>query len=435
MSSNTQHSSLVSLYRLLAASTLVALIGLLAYFILPERKGRILPDLADKYHLFFDGEKNGKTLATWVDEEKLQFKCIAVEDAIEQPYCGLSINLAKAPADKVYSSYKRMELKIQYQGSNERLRISMHNFNPAHPLASYRESRKGLDLTFKTEETQGPIVIHNYGWIVSENPDILNNIIDIGIDLVAPISPGEHLLQLEYIDVYGDLLPAESWYLCVALLWLTTNLLFIARHLILQERRIRNDSKRLSALTNFSDDLQQESQHYKLLSNTDPLTGALNRNGFALEIKQLAPDGNILSGATIMLIDLDHFKQINDSYGHDAGDAVLREAAQVIHKSTRATDLFVRWGGEEFILFCSNINVQQGLLIAEKIRATIESMKIRYNQNTIPVTVSIGLGTTSDKESFDALFQRTDQALYSAKRMGRNCIVLSDQPETESPGQ
>ena len=222
------------------------------------------------------------------------------------------------------------------------------------------------------------------------------------------------------------MLSAEAWYLGVALLWLIVNLLLISRHLIVQAQRIRNDSKRLSTLVNYSHDLQQESQHYKWLSHTDQLTGALNRNGFVTAMNQHAPDGNMQRNTALLIIDLDNFKRINDELGHDAGDKVLREIAQVIQKNIRIADRFVRWGGEEFILLCDETNVQQALLIGEKIRVSVEMTTTQYNEDRISVTVSIGIGVTSAEENFDDLFQRTDQALYRAKHMGRNCVVLSE---------
>jgi diguanylate cyclase (GGDEF)-like protein len=426
MPAGTRHSSLIPLYRQLIVSTLLAVIALLIYFVLPERRERILPDRAEKYHLFFDSESGGKTTAEWVDERRLSFKCIAAVDGIAQPYCGLSINLAKAVEGKDYSKYERMEVKINYKGDNRLLRLRMNNFNPTHPKSGNRETLKGLDVIFLTEETRQPLAIHNHGWIASENSEVNNNIVYIGIDVVPPMAVGEHYIHVQYMDLYGELLPPGTWYLGVALIWLMSNVLFIARHLIVQERRIRNDAKRLSTLAHFSNNLQQQSQRYKLLSNTDPLTGALNRNGFAAEMSQRVANGKMIRNTTMMVIDLDHFKRINDSHGHDAGDAVLRETTQIIHKNTRATDLFVRWGGEEFILFCEGVDSQQAIALAEKIRVSVEAMKMRYREDIIPVTVSIGIAIAEPQESFDDLFHRADQALYRAKHRGRNCITLSE---------
>ena len=428
----SKHSPLISLYRSLMISTLVAVVAVLGYFVLPESKERILPTMIEKSHLFFDAESGGKTTANWIDERRLSFKCIAVKSDISVPYCGVSINLVKVTEEKDDSKYKRMELKINYKGDNKVLRLRMHNFNAATPQNNYRESLKGLDVSFMKEETFTPLIIHNYGWIDSENTNgTHNNVIDVGLDLVPPITEGEHEITIEYADIYGELLPAAHWYLGVALTWLISNLLFIARHLRVQDKRIRNDSRRLSSLTHFSNDLQQESEHYKMLSNVDALTGALNRNGFAVEINKLTQNGKMIHNNSMMVIDLDHFKRINDNFGHDAGDVVLRKTAHVIKKNTRATDLFVRWGGEEFLLLCVDINSQHALLIAEKIRSAIETMKINYQEREIPVTVSIGVGVIKHEESVDDLFQRADQALYNAKQLGRNCVVLSE-PDSKS---
>lgn len=425
-----RHSPLIPLYRLLIGSTLLALMAVLTYFALPERKERILPNQVEKYHLFFDGQQGGHTLAQWEEEKQLAFKCVAPAASSEAPYCGVSITIGKATPDSDYSKYQRMELKINYRGDNQRLRLKMHNFNPANSKGDNRETLKGLDVSMTRKETLAPIVLHDFAWIASENSQFSDNTLDIVIDLVPPIAAGEHIIQVEYADLYGQLLPAGVWYLGVAILWLCSNLLFITRHLILQERRIRNDSKRLSTLAHYSDDLQQESQRYKLLSNTDPLTGALNRLGFAQEISQRAPNELLLRNTTLMVIDLDHFKRVNDSHGHDAGDVILREAAQAIHKNTRASDLFVRWGGEEFVLYCESTNAQHALLIAEKIRAAVEAMSIQHDEKIISVTLSIGIGVVESHEQFESLFRRADQALYRAKQLGRNCVVLSEQEAT-----
>lgn len=422
MSIITTQSSLIPLYRMLILSTLLALLAVLAYFILPERTLRILPAFGNESHLFFDGQKGGHTSAEWIDQHAFHFKCIATDTATDSPYCGLSINFHKQDKGEDYSNYQHIALKIRYTGNNQRLRLKMHNFKPAQTEGNTREILQGLDVSILAEETRALLSLDNYGWGNFAN----GSTVDIGIDLLPPIAPGEHDIQLEYLDIHGKLLKAEYWYLGVALFWLASNLLFITRHLMLQAKRIRNDAQRLSTLALYSNDLQQESQHYKLLSSTDPLTGALNRNGFAAEMGQRAPIGKMAANTTLMIIDLDHFKRINDSYGHDAGDLVLRDIALIINKNTRATDRFVRWGGEEFMLYCESTNAQQALLIAEKIRVAIESTPINHNGVVITQTVSIGLGVAQAQEDFDYLFKRTDQALYKAKNLGRNCIVLAD---------
>lgn len=433
-----QHSPLIPLYRLLFASTLVALVAVFAYSILPERATQVLPAPDTETHLFFDAQNGGTTRAEWVDSNLYSFKCIATEQSIATPYCGMNIHFGHIHSNKDFLHYQRMELKIHYRGDTQRLRLKISSFRPAQLDEKYRETMTGQEISILSSETRGLINIDNYGpgrnthatsaaAITSPgNANTTYSTFDISVDLVPPLAAGEHFIQFESITIYDALLSADIWYLAVAVLWLVSNLLFIVRHLIVQERRIRNDTQRLTSLAHYSEDLIQESQHYKMLSNTDALTHALNRNGFATEMSLQSPTGKIAPNTTLMIIDLDHFKNINDSWGHDAGDAVLSETAQTIRKMTRTDDRLVRWGGEEFLLYCDNSNTQQALLIAEKIRAAIESQTTQSNGNSIRVTVSIGVGVTTKDEDFDHLFKRTDQALYKAKRLGRNCIVLSD---------
>jgi diguanylate cyclase (GGDEF)-like protein len=433
--SAAQHSSLIPLYRLLFTSTLLALAAVFAYAILPEQATPVLPDPGTETHLFFDQQNGGTTRAEWVDKARYSFKCIAAATSIATPYCGMNIHFGQAHSNKDFLHYQRMELKIHYRGDTQRLRLKMYSFRPAQLNEKYRETMTGQEFSILSSETHNLITINNYG--VDINPrSVANaaqgtastayNTFDISMDLVPPIAPGEQFIQLESITIYNALLPADTWYLAVAVLWLASNLLFIVRHLILQERRIRNDTQRLTSLAHYSEDLIQESEHYKMLSHTDALTHALNRHGFATEMSVRSPTGKVAPNTTLLIIDLDHFKNINDSWGHDTGDVVLCETAQTIRKMTRTDDRLVRWGGEEFLLYCDNSNTQQALLIAEKIRAAIAAQPMQFNGNSIRVTVSIGVGVTTKEEDFDYLFKRSDQALYKAKSLGRNCIVLSD---------
>lgn len=438
MSATAQHSSLIPLYRLLVISTLLALAAVFAYRILPEQATQVLPDWGTETHLFFDQQNGGTNRAEWVDKNHYSFKCMITDTSIPTPYCGMNIHFGKAYSNKDFLHYQRMELKVNYRGNTQRLRLKMYSFRPAVLNEKYRETMTGQEISILSSETSNLISINNYGLdrnaglstasahTPPADAESAHNTFDISIDLVPTIALGEQFIQLESITIYNALLPADTWYLAVAVLWLVSNLLFIVRHLILQARRIHNDTERLTNLAHYSEDLMQESQRYKMLSNTDPLTNALNRNGFATEMSQRSPIGKITPNTALMIIDLDHFKNINDSWGHDTGDIVLSQTAQTIRNMTRAEDRLVRWGGEEFMLYCDDSNTQQALLIAEKVRAAIESQPIQFNGNSIRVTVSIGVAVTSGEEDFDRLFKRSDQALYKAKNLGRNCVVLSD---------
>lgn len=158
----------------------------------------------------------------------------------------------------------------------------------------------------------------------------------------------------------------------------------------------------------------------------DPLTGIFNRRYmlqiFATELNRANRYGHPLSVAAI---DLDHFKDVNDNYGHDAGDKVLVNFSQQVSKSLRDADTFCRWGGEEFLLLMPETDADQGLTAVNRILESIQQMVTLSEERQIQITCSIGLTTSTGKqEHLEKLIQRADTALYEAKHAGRNQIVI-----------
>lgn len=168
-----------------------------------------------------------------------------------------------------------------------------------------------------------------------------------------------------------------------------------------------------------------------LRADYDYLTGVHSRSGLYEALKITAPlmhkPGQKLC---VMLLDIDYFKRINDNYGHECGDVVLRAFAAQLRKAVGEEGLVARLGGEEFVVACSTNSEDEGYKIAEKIRQSIELTAFRYQQQTLFITVSIGLAaTTPEKQSlldaFNALLAEADKYLYLSKRNGRNQISTS----------
>ena len=132
------------------------------------------------------------------------------------------------------------------------------------------------------------------------------------------------------------------------------------------------------------------------------------------------------SPLSIVMLDIDHFKAINDCYGHLAGDSILKDLAATIKKCARQSDLCFRYGGEEFLLILDNTDKQQALFVAERIRKTVAEYSYLYNGKIIPVTISLGTATFNQKETLESLQTRADEALYCAKNQGRNVVVSSE---------
>ena len=179
-------------------------------------------------------------------------------------------------------------------------------------------------------------------------------------------------------------------------------------------------------LENANTDLQEKQRELERLTRLDGLTGLFNRNTFVeLTKKELDRAQRQGTATAILLLDLDHFKRVNDTWGHPAGDAVLKHAAMIASTTVRSTDLVGRLGGEEFIVLLPGTSIEAARNLAEKIRMRLEGQAATWNDTRMAITVSIGIaGTTaSEKQSFEVLYHDADKALYVAKQRGRNRVI------------
>jgi diguanylate cyclase (GGDEF)-like protein len=161
------------------------------------------------------------------------------------------------------------------------------------------------------------------------------------------------------------------------------------------------------------------------VATTDALTGLLNRQAFDTLFREhldVALRSNTAFAA--VLFDIDHFKRINDQYGHLAGDEVLKQVAAIAKQSIRSNDFIARWGGEEFVILLKGCGLAEAQQVAEKIRCGIESHTFMLGDVSAFVTISLGVGVQANLEAVETLFSRTDQALYLAKQKGRNRVEV-----------
>lgn len=154
----------------------------------------------------------------------------------------------------------------------------------------------------------------------------------------------------------------------------------------------------------------------------DSLTGLANRSQLASALeKEMARAVRYTRPLSILMIDIDHFKLVNDNYGHQAGDHVLVELSEILNIETRATDVACRFGGEEFLLMLPELDHEQALQLADRIRRTVELHKITYQEDTFCITVSIGVASYPEHgDNADNLVRASDDAMYRAKNEGRN---------------
>ena len=181
-------------------------------------------------------------------------------------------------------------------------------------------------------------------------------------------------------------------------------------------------------ITDYEEDLKKQNSSLSLLASTDYLTGVMNRrmfNEISEHYFQTAQKNQL--HLTLLVFDLDHFKKVNDTYGHQAGDKLLKRFAEILKGNLSKSDIFARIGGEEFAVLLSQTNSDDAYILAERIRNEIESNFITYNDQDIYATTSIGISENRETDTeFENIFSRADMALYNAKNEGRNRTCHAD---------
>lgn len=194
------------------------------------------------------------------------------------------------------------------------------------------------------------------------------------------------------------------------------------------ERLLRRLNKLVLISDRFQYQLQDSNLRLEHLVSTDILTGLTSRQAMSgwleAEVRRARGERRPL---TLLSLDIDHFKQVNDAYGHEAGDAVLETVAAAIQRDRRRGDRAGRWGGEEFVVVLPDCPLQDALPIAEKLRATIAEQWVIIGERPIAVTASIGVAALTLDDTVDDLLRRADQAMYAAKREGRNRVSIATQ--------
>jgi len=199
-------------------------------------------------------------------------------------------------------------------------------------------------------------------------------------------------------------------------------------YLVKANRRFQNIMRpvhKLSALTSVTSNLLLENERMRLESQTDPLTRLLNRRSMNIILENLWHQYLTANdGFSFAILDIDHFKRVNDKYGHEAGDRVLQELSSLIlHNLRKDQDFAFRYGGEEFALISTHMNAEKMHLFVERLLQLTREMVIHVGQAAIKITFSAGVSDTRQVKSPQEVMHQADKALYQAKNSGRNRII------------
>jgi diguanylate cyclase (GGDEF)-like protein len=172
------------------------------------------------------------------------------------------------------------------------------------------------------------------------------------------------------------------------------------------------------------DQLNKNAEKFYQMAIKDPLTGVSNRYHLMTVAEQeFSRAGRYQRPLSVIMLDIDHFKQVNDTYGHDIGDEVLKQVAQVSLASLRGGDLFGRLGGEEFMVLLPETNLEKATVVAKRLCTAVSQSTFQIDQVNVPLTISIGVSSIhADDTDIGPVLKRADQALYEAKQQGRNQV-------------
>jgi diguanylate cyclase (GGDEF)-like protein len=250
-----------------------------------------------------------------------------------------------------------------------------------------------------------------------------------GSVISVPVSTFNELLGVLNIS-HPDANYFSEWH--IRLLQIYKNLM---AELITHYRLPRQIEEQITARTNTLEaaleNMMQLKEYHESMSMLDELTGLYNRRYFYRQIEaDLARSKRYRQPLCLLILDLDYFKAINDTYGHGFGDIVLKDVAKSLREEIRESDILVRFGGEEFVIAFTDIDNKKGKLFAERIRKRISSLGWKVQNQEVKITVSIGVyclneeALEQDNLDIDALLNYADQALYAAKTGGRNKVVF-----------
>lgn len=418
-------------HRRRAALVLLAAVGLTllalpAYDLIPPVRFDVTQVPADATVLSSTAVAGRAEAGEWLDDSKRRLRCHYPPGTNEpRYYCAVNYFIGTGPGRGVdLSGYTHVEVKVVYTGTVPKLRLFARHFDPRYSTVDDSNSTKYNSVFLPTQDLRAPLSLSVDEFMVAEWWRLeyelprelaraeLGNVVTVGLDFSYPMTEGVHDLEVQEITFVRPGLSRESWYLGILGVWLAGIVLYA----LLQLRTYRAERRTL----------QSEADRYRTHATTDPLTLALNRHGLEQRWSRLGGATGAASGdaRALLVLDIDHFKRINDSCGHDTGDRVLQELAALLRRHLRATDWLVRWGGEEFVVLLPSVDSGEVERIAENLRMAVEAHSFGECVPA-PVTVSVGVALHEPGEDFGALFKRADEALYQAKRSGRNRVVIA----------
>lgn len=380
-----------------------------------------------------DSREQGKSTASLERTDSSYIFRYNLSPGAPYPFAILQFNLEKNGRGLDFTKFDHLVLRVRAQGEHtERMRLTLRNFHPDYANFKDPVSLKFNEVHFPANrKLYDPLVIP-WGslsvpgwWIGMKNIPFHQGSVDISnvfwLEFLTPEllreGPGE--LEIAAIELHGKYIPPILFFQLLLGLWMTV----FGIHALLQfwnlRKVLRLKEIRECELLQVNEALSIQTQELEKKASHDNLTGLLNRHGLRDRLFS-AMESSRQTGLELSVIfaDLDFFKKVNDSHGHETGDHVLIAVAQCLRSHLRETDILARWGGEEFLMVCPGASLAIAEKIAEKLRERVEQLPNR-------ITCSFGVASMELGGSLVNTIAQADKALYQAKSRGRNRVVCA----------
>ncbi|KHN91405.1 diguanylate cyclase [Pectobacterium actinidiae] len=373
--------------------------------------------ISDKTKRYYDPQRIIKTVSEDSPDDQWYFQYKTLSD--NMPY---AIDLRLDPEDRtrldIFINHKVMDYEDNFIGITgvgipvERVKHLIEKYEQRYNRTIYFIDKEG-NITLHGESYSRPLQI--------QQQQGLNRIATT--ILTSPGGAYEYQSNEKHIFLNTRLIPEFGWYLMVEQTSHPSE-----KRLFTTLLKNLGISTFVSVLFLFLLWLTIGGYQRRLeqMATTDKLTGLMNRQAFDYLFHRLGTKSAFQhKSLSLILIDIDHFKKINDKYGHNVGDLVLKEVSAILSTKTRSSDQSCRWGGEEFVILLDDCDINAAQQRAEALRHSIEIAQIPYSEGTIKVTASCGVAEYRAGETLSMLINRADIALYQAKQQGRNRVVSS----------
>jgi len=386
------------------------------------------------------GQKGASTSSIVQNGDAVFLNCeLKKSEDYPWPYCGVSIKFDENDSSKGFdfSDYHTVRLDVDFinldGGEKPALRFYLRNFNPAYSDAEseYTFKYNGLDYRQADYNQVLQIPLKNMQvltwWLVDNQIPIehagpeFSNINRIEFATGSGTEVGRYQLKINRIEFVGHYINGENLMLMLLTLWVTLAMVFSALEIRNSHVKIMHYESRRRHLKSLNRKLTEQNIVFAEQAHRDALTGAMNRHAIREWLEaQFNLCRTLHEPLAVIYLDIDHFKRVNDDFGHKMGDDILREFTMVVMSELRATDRLVRWGGEEFVIFCASTSLKHANMLAERLRQKIELYQWMHGQ---VLTASLGVTQLEDETALD-MVARADELLYIAKRNGRNRVEV-----------